>query len=45
MQLADEQRITRIIALAEQELPLEAIAVGPAMTLGLGPEFAAERTQ
>ena len=42
MQLADEQRIDRIIALAEQELPLEAIAAGPAMTLGVGPEFAAE---
>ena len=42
MQLADEQRITRIIALAEQELPLDAIAAGPAMTLGVGPEFAAE---
>jgi len=42
MQLADEQRITRIVALAEQELPLEAIAAGPAMTLGLGPKFAAE---
>jgi len=42
MQLASEERITRIVALAEQELPLEAIAVGPAMALGLGPEFAAE---
>ena len=43
MQLADEQRITRIVALAEQELPLEAIAAGPAMThVGIGPEFAAE---
>jgi hypothetical protein len=42
MRLADEERITRIVALAEQELPLEAIATGPAMTLGLGPEFAAE---
>jgi hypothetical protein len=42
MQLADEQRITRIVALAEQELPLEAIAAGPAMTLGVGAGFAAE---
>jgi hypothetical protein len=43
MKLANEERITRIVAFAEQELPLKAIAVGPAMTLGLGPEFAAER--
>jgi hypothetical protein len=42
MQLADQQRITRIVALAEQELALEAIASGPTMALGLGPEFAAE---
>ena len=42
MQLADDNRIMHIIALAEQELPLAAIATGPAMSNGFGPEFAAE---
>lgn len=37
---ADEGRIDEVVALAEQKLRLDDIASGPALELGLGPEFA-----
>jgi hypothetical protein len=39
MQVVDEERLGRLLELARQSLPLEAIASGPAEALGLGPEF------
>jgi hypothetical protein len=39
MQTDDPARIDRVVALAEERLPLEQIATGPADELGLGPGF------
>jgi hypothetical protein len=39
MQTDDPERIDRVITLAQERLPLEQIATGPADELGLGPEF------
>jgi hypothetical protein len=39
MQTDDPGRIDRVVALAEERLPLDQIATGPAEELGLGPEF------
>lgn len=39
MQTDDPERIDRVVALAQQRLPLEQIATGPADELGLGPKF------
>ncbi len=39
MQTGDPERIDRVVALAEERLPLEQIATGPADELGLGPGF------
>lgn len=39
MQTDDRERIGRVVVLAEDRLPLEKIATGPADELGLGPEF------
>lgn len=39
MQTEDPERIDRVVALAEERLPLERIGTGPADELGLGPEF------
>lgn len=39
MQTEDGDRIDRVVAFAERELPLDAIASGPADSLGMGPEF------
>jgi hypothetical protein len=39
MQTGDPARIDKVVQLAEERLPLEAIACGPADELGLGPEF------
>lgn len=41
MTQADETNIDRLLELAEQRLPLDEIATGPAGSLGLGPEFKA----
>jgi hypothetical protein len=41
MQTDDPLRIDRVIRLAEERLPLDAIATGPADELGLGPGFEA----
>jgi hypothetical protein len=39
MQTDALERIDRVVALAEERLPLEQIATGPADELGLGPKF------
>jgi hypothetical protein len=39
MQTDNPERIDRVVALAEERLPLEQIATGPADELGLGPDF------
>jgi hypothetical protein len=39
LQTDDPGRIARVIAFAEERLPLEEIAAGPADVLGLGPEY------
>jgi hypothetical protein len=39
MQTDDPARIERVVRLAEETLPLEAIATGPAEEMGFGPEF------
>lgn len=39
MQTDDPERIDRVVALAEERLPLDLIAAGPADELGFGPEF------
>jgi len=39
MQTDDPARIDRVVALAEERLPLDRIATGPAEELGFGPEF------
>jgi hypothetical protein len=41
MQTSDPIRIDRVVSLAEERLPLEDIATGPADELGLGPGFQA----
>jgi hypothetical protein len=41
MQTSDPERIDRVIALAEQRIPLERIATGPAAEIGLGSEWSA----
>lgn len=41
MQTDDPLRIDRVVSLAEERLPLEEIASGPAGDLGFGPEFQA----
>jgi hypothetical protein len=43
MQLADGEKLGRLLELARQTLPLQAIASGPSDSLGLGPEFLAHR--
>lgn len=39
MQSDDQERIDRVVQLAEQTLPLDELASGPSDSLGLGPEF------
>lgn len=39
MQSDDQERIDRVVQLAEQTLPLDELASGPSDLLGLGPEF------
>ncbi|TVQ84160.1 MAG: hypothetical protein EA357_03615 [Micavibrio sp.] len=39
MQTKDEKRIDKVIALAEQTIPLDQVATGPAQEMGMGPEF------
>jgi hypothetical protein len=39
MQTKDPERIDKVIALAEQRIPLEKIATGPGRELGVGPEW------
>ena len=39
MQTDDPERIDRVVALAEERLPLDRIAAGPGEELGLGPRF------
>jgi hypothetical protein len=39
MQTDDPSRIDRVVALAEERLPLDRIATGPAEELGVGPEY------
>jgi hypothetical protein len=41
MQTSDSERIDRVVVLAEQRLPLDAIATGPAEETGMGPEWSA----
>jgi hypothetical protein len=41
MRTEDPERIDRVVALAEELLPLDQIAAGPADELGFGPEFQA----
>jgi hypothetical protein len=40
MQTDDAARIDRVIALAEERIPLQKVATGPGMDLGIGPEWA-----
>jgi hypothetical protein len=40
MQTEDPARVDRVIRLAEERIPLEAISTGPSDSLGLGPEWA-----
>jgi hypothetical protein len=39
MEIVDEDRVGRVLELAERSLPLDEIASGPDRALGLGPEF------
>lgn len=39
LQTDDPERIDRVVALAEERLPLDRIATGPAEELGFGPDF------
>jgi hypothetical protein len=41
MRTSDPERVDRVVAYAEQHLPLDRIATGPATELGLGLEWAA----
>jgi hypothetical protein len=43
MQTQDLDRVRRVLAVAEEHLPLDRIATGPANERGLGPEFKAHR--
>ncbi len=39
MRTSDQERIDRLLGLAESTLPLDDIATGPGMELGIGPAF------
>ena len=43
MQLTDDSNIDQVLSFAENALPLDKIAAGPADDLGLGPEFKSEQ--
>jgi hypothetical protein len=43
MQTDDPDRIDRVIALAEERIPLQEVATGPTKALGLGPQWAHHR--